>query len=290
MKKNIIIWANCQGSSIKNMFNKYYSELFNVEHFVNYELLKQTTTIPDKFKQADIFIYQNYSDRPDCPFDLTNLLTNILKPQCITVSIPFLQFEALYCYDSNNPKNSKTINNSFPHGKFFCGIGLINDQFDNSIDYLNMSDTEKTDKITKITNLLMSDNAVSEETILHYYNRSFEYLEKKILSSNVPELFDFIKYNFTTKNLFHNRYHPSGLLLNELIKHIFKYLNLHYDDCDENVYILNKTLNNWVMPLLPCVKKYYNCSFDDVCSSWYNSNITDSTTFIQQYITDLYFT
>ena len=131
---------------------------------------------------------------------------------------------------------------------------------------------------------------VSEEVIQSYYNNSFAYLENKILKSDIPNIFDFIKNNFTKIRLFHNMNHPTGVLLNEVVKEIFKLLDLHYDNRyeNENIDLLDNCLNDFVMPILPCVKKYYNLNFVDECSSWYNSNIKDTKTFIYHYINDLY--
>lgn len=268
IKIKVILWTNCQGSAIKFILNKYYSNIYTIDTFLNYDYIKNKLPLPPIFKEADIFIYQNYADKPDTIYDLTYIL-NELKTDCKKICIPFLQFDAIYCYGSISPNNYKTISTKYPHGKFFYGIDLIDKYMQNNNNYYPL------DQIYNI----------DDETILYYYNRSFEYLKNKILSSDVPELYDYIKDNFTKIRLFHNRNHPSGILLNELVKYIFNILNLKYiDTIDE----LDNLLNDWVMPILPCVRKYYNIEFDDKCSSWYNSNIVDTKTFIKYYIEDLY--
>jgi hypothetical protein len=73
--------------------------------------------------------------------------------------------------------------------------------------------------------------------------------------------------------------------LNELAKSVFSKLGLYYKD---NINNLDKLLNDWVMPVLPCVKKYHNIDFHDICSSWYNCDIIDTKTFVKHYIQDLY--
>jgi hypothetical protein len=55
MKKMVVIWANCQDSSIYNMLNKYYSHLFEVNQFSNYEYIKNNLLLPDCIKTADYF-------------------------------------------------------------------------------------------------------------------------------------------------------------------------------------------------------------------------------------------
>jgi len=149
--------------------------------------------------------------------------------------------------------------------------------------------TNKEEFINSIIDKFLNEE-VSQEVIQSYYNNSFAYLENKILKSSIPNIFDFIKNNFTKIRLFHNMNHPTGVLLNEVVKEIFKLMDLQYDNRyeDENIDMLNKILNDLVMPILPSVKKYYNLNFQDECSSWYNSNIKDTKTFIYYYINDLY--
>jgi len=139
--------------------------------------------------------------------------------------------------------------------------------------------------IDEIIELSKQDNFINEETILYYHKRTFEFLENKCLSSDVPEIYDFIKNNFTEVRLWHNPNHPTGILLNELIKLIFLKLHLSYDDSKENIDILNNTLSDWVMPIFPCVSKYYKFKFDTtICSSRYHKNIIDYNTYLETYI------
>lgn len=284
-KKNVIIWANCQGGSICYMLEKYYSSLFNVKSFMNFEYIKNNILIPQEFYSTDIFIYQNYSDKPNSEYDLSYILNNILPTSCTKICISFLQFDATFCYNENDEQNIKTINSENPFGKFFFGIDLIIHYFKNSENFT------KEYSINDLTNLLLNENAIPKEKILYNYNRCFQYLENKLLNSDVPELYYFIKDNFTKIRLFHNRNHPTGLLLNEQIKLIFKLLQLNYPETDqeENIKIIDNRYNDWVMPILPSVRKYYNINFPDTCSSWYNKDIVDTKTFIETYVKELYF-
>lgn len=171
-KKNVIIWANCQGGTIHYMLEKYYSSQFKVSTFMNFEYIKNDKLLPSDFYEADIFIYQNYSDKPNSEYDLTNILNNILPKSCIKICISFLQFDATFCYNENDIQNTKTINSENPFGKFCYGIELIINYFK------DRENSTKEDSINVLTNLLLDENALSEEKILYNYNRSFEYLEK----------------------------------------------------------------------------------------------------------------
>jgi hypothetical protein len=291
MKKIILIWANCQGSSISYIINKYYSTLFTVEHLVNYEFIRNNLVVPDKVKNADIFLYQRYSDIPDSEYDINNLINNYLKKDCIKICFPTLHScPLLFCYETNEPNNRKTIDKTHPFGKFFFGISVITDLLQN-YDYKNCDETYKNTIIDEIYNTTQTPDFISEEKIQYYYNRNFEFLENKILSSDVPELLDFIKFNFTKVRLWHNPNHPTGLLLNELAKCIFKTLNLLYNEEDnlQNINELDKILSDWIMPIFPSVKKYYNITFNDNCSSWYHSDIHDTKSYIRKYLDELYF-
>jgi hypothetical protein len=68
-------------------------------------------------------------------------------------------------------------------------------------------------------------------------------------------------------------------------------LQLNYPETDqeENIKFLNIGLNDWVMPILPSVRKHYGINFPDICSSWYNKDIVDTKTFIEAYVKELYF-
>jgi hypothetical protein len=282
MKKNIIIWANCQGDSIKFMLNKYHSYLFNINSYYNYEFIKNKMDIPCEFKTADIFLYQKYSDQAISDYDIDNILSIHLKKDCIKICFPTLHScPLLFCYDVNEPNNVKTINSNFHHGKFFYGISTI-------IDLIEKDGLINIDEIYSKSQQL---TFISDEKIKYYYDRNIEFLKNKILSSDIPELFDFIINNFKKVRLWYNQNHPTGILLNELNKSIFRILNLEYKDEneDENIKLLNNMLNDWVMPIFPSVKKYHNIIFEDECSSWYHPSITDSKSYITAYLNELYF-
>ena len=42
MKQTIVVWANCQGSSITQMLNKYHKDKFDIKHFLNYEYIRNS--------------------------------------------------------------------------------------------------------------------------------------------------------------------------------------------------------------------------------------------------------
>ena len=274
MKKLVVILANCQGGSLAFMIQKYYSHLYDVKCISNYEYIQQNLDLPEDIKDADIFLYQNYSNT-DEKYNLKIILDHKLKKECVKISFPTLHScHLLFCYDTSAPNNYKTITTETPHGEFFFGISPI-------INILNTSN------IHEIIESSKQDNFISEETILYHHNRTFEFLENKCLTSDVPELYEFIKNNFTEIRLWHNPNHPTGILFNELIKLIFSKLQLDYIENEENINILDNMLSDWVMPIFPCVSNYYKFKFDTNCSSWYDKTIVDYDTYLETYIKHL---
>lgn len=291
MKKLLVIFANCQGGSLGFMLNKYYSNLYDIKYYQNYEYIKNNLDLPLDIKDADIFLYQNYSNN-DEKYDLKNLLENVLKKECIKICFPSLHScNLIFCYDVAEPNNYKTITKEKPHGEFFFGISaIINELKKYEISETYKNETYKNDIIEKIIDSSNNDDFISKETILYHNKRTFEFLENKCFTSDVPEIYNFIKNNFTKIRLWHNPNHPTGILLNELIKLIFLKLGLEYFENEENFKILENSLSDWVMPIFPCVKQYYNMEFDiNKCSSWHNKNIIDSKTYINEYLSKIYF-
>jgi hypothetical protein len=287
MIKTVVIWANCQGGSIHHMLKKYYSHMFLVKCYSNYDFINNKYELPNEIANADIFLFQNYSDRTD-EYDL-NTIKKLLKDDCVKICFPTLHScRLLFCYETDEP-NNKTRNETFPFGKFFFGISTVR----NLVQKYNTQEIEN-DKniiIDEIYDVLMGENAISNEEIEYHQKRSFDFLEKKILTSDIPELFDFIKNNFTKVRLWHNPNHPTGILLNELVSNVFKKMNLNYDQHNEiDINTLDNSLKDWEMPIFPCVKKYHNMNFPDCCSSWFHKDITNTKSYITKYLNELYFT
>jgi hypothetical protein len=282
-KKNLVIFANCFGSQLKYMLEKYYGDIYNIYYHVNYDIINNNKDLPSDFLNADYFLYQNYSDKPDSIYDLKNILNKILKPECIKLCFPTLHAcNLIFAYDIKCDENNKyTISEEYPFGKFFFGIKPL-------IDLCNKYKNEYSNKkllIDKIIEDCLKDNFISEEEIIYYKNRTFEFLQNKILSSDVPELYDFIKNNYIKQRLWHNPNHPTGILIQELDTLIFRKLNLEVNFDEVDMFKLENSLSDWVMPIFPCVKKYYNFEFDcNKCSSWYNKEILDLESYVMSYI------
>jgi hypothetical protein len=282
--KQIVLCTNCQGDAISHIIRKYYSHLYCVSSYINFYHFENKIPIPrDAFAIADIFIYQNYNSKKHDPeYDIDNILNNVLKPECIKVCIPFLFFEAMFSYNMDHPHNKSKIK------EFYYGIDFIDDKI-KTLDLTLFTEDDKTNLIESIYSDFISDDAIPESQIKFYYDKSFGFLEHKIMNSDVPNLMEFIKDNFTKTRLWNNRNHPTGKLLIELVKSTLALLNLEYKEDDEDILHLHKQFDDWSMPLLPCVKKYYGMKFDDYCSSYMDASIVDNKTFICKYVNEIFF-
>jgi len=281
MKKNIVIWANCQGNAINYMLNKYYKDIFNIQLYSNYKYIKNKIKLPDFMYECDIFIYQNYSDNNN-EYNLINIFDNILSKKCIKLCFPTLHRNYLqFPFDTNNLEHKNTINDNLPFGEFFFGIKPIID--DLKILKANNYSNNEIKKI--ILDKIKDINYIKKDIIEKYENDTLIFLKNKSLTSDIPLIFNFIINNYKIIRLYHNPNHPNGILLNELCKEIFNKLNLIYPDEKNDIEILDNILKDWKMPIFNSVIKYYNMkNVDNNCSSFYHDDIKNEETYINKYI------
>lgn len=170
----------------------------------------------------------------------------------------------------------------------FYGINFIDNKI-NGLDIKNYTDVDKENLIESLYQYFNSENIIPEEDIKYYYDRSFEYLEKKIMGSDLPFLLDFIKTNFNKTRLWYNPNHPTGELMKELVRGAFEMLDLefHYDDNDYNLFF--NAYNDWSLPIPYSVKKHYDMLIDDKCSALGNTVVVDTRSFISEYIKSMHF-
>ena len=281
IKKNIIIWANCQGGCIGYMLTKYYSSNYNVYYLINYDYINNNIILPEYFYKCDIFLYQNYSKTDNEYFNLETIL-NKLPKDSLKISFPTLHRNYLqFCYDVNSPENIKSITSDKPHGEFFYGIGNIRKKV------LTLKSQNISDDIieTIILNEIKNNDFICEEQIKRYENETLQFLENKALSSDIPEILYFIKDNYKKIRLFHNPNHPNGILLNELCKNIFNKLQLNYVNESNNIDFLDKSLKDWKMPIFNSIIKYYDLiDIDNKSYCNVDNTIVNIDTYIKNYI------
>lgn len=280
-KKIICIWANCQGGVVSDMLSRDYSSLFTIYNDNNYEYIQSKKPIPNYLKDCDIFLYQNYSDRED-GYDLNFIKKNILPKSAITISFPTLHRNYLqFPFDTESPENTQTYDDKYLHGKFFYGIENIR----NIVYELKKNKIEDSKIIDIVLNKINNIDFIDVNQIKEKEEITLNFLKKKSLSSDIPEIYDFIVNNYKKRRLFHNPNHPNGVLLNELCKLIFNKLGLDYTNENQNINYLEDALADWKMPIFKSVERYYNINnVDNKCGCRVNDKIVDLNTYIIEYV------
>lgn len=285
---SVVVWANCQGGALTKMLRVMHPNEFEVHWFKNYEYIQQGLELPSFMKEADIFIYQNYRPKKYSVYDLDYISDNILKADCLKVSFPTLHSIALqFCHDYYEPNNQRTVGAGFPHGHFKFGIKPISDLFQKIVD--NSNDLEYRKKVMEqVIGESMTETFISDDDIVEHANRSFTFLSDKALSSDIPGIHEYVLDNYKRIRLWHNPYHPNGVLLNELCRQVFAVLGIPYRPSKASVELLDQQLRDWVMPILPSVQKKLGLQIGDACLSKYHPQIKCTETYIRAYLTSLY--
>jgi hypothetical protein len=286
MKKNIIIWANCQGGPIHHMLQLYYGHIYDIISYQNYTFIKENKPLPNTFYTCDIFLYQNYSNKDEM-YCTEHIINNIIPPKAMVIVFPTLHSNFLHFnYDIHSPENNNTISESKPHGHFFYGIGIIRDL----INIMKKDGLSEENAINNILNKINDIGFIPDSQILYYETRSLEFLKSKALNSDIPNIYNFIISNYKLQRLWHNPNHPSGILLNELCRELFTKMNLLYPEpTDDTIETLDNMLKDWKMPIFKSTYNYYNMkNIDNNCSSIYHSDINDEKSYITKYIHFLY--
>jgi hypothetical protein len=102
VKKKSVFLGNCHNLGIITYLNKSeeFRELYSVEYYTNWELLKYKINPPvESIKNCDLFIFQPlsavygcYSTYPDVP----DSIGSFVKDDCIKISYPYTYFSAFW--------------------------------------------------------------------------------------------------------------------------------------------------------------------------------------------------
>ena len=170
--KNIVIFSNCAGYIIKNMFetHSFTKEKYIIHYIVNYSNLNKENI--DDFhlnllNNCDIFMYQplnqNYTESE---YDISNI-KKYLKEDTIILKVNYYRFRGFW-YNSEYKPYSNYNNYQFLNIKYYG----IHDSF------TNFNTTNKNDIIDKINNiqisrdelLLFFDNELANFKIIKHFN------------------------------------------------------------------------------------------------------------------------
>ena len=287
-KKIVVVWANCQGEPLASALRSMHSESFDVHCFMNYEFISNGLELPYFMKSADLFLYQNYRPKELKLYDLEWISQNILPAHCQKLSFPTLHSITLqFCHDFHEPNNIKTQGPGLPHGAFFYGIKPLADYYVNLVkDSTNQE--ERISRIPEAIGHALSAHFISLSDIEYHKNRSLDFLREKSLQSDILGIFDYVLDNYRSTRLWHNPYHPNGILLSELCRQVFNAIGLPYSPNQSFLSHLDDHLKDWVIPILPSVQSGIGLEIGSYCESKYHPEIDTTEAYLNKYLQCLY--
>jgi len=287
-KKTVVVWANCQGGSLSSALRDMHSEKLDVHWFMNYEFIKNGLELPAFMKSADLFLYQNYRPQEVVMYDLDWISRNILPANCQKVSFPTLHSITLqFCHDYHEPNNSRTQGPDLPHGAFFYGIKPLADYYSGLVQDSKTKE-ERIGRIPEAVKHALMDKFIPTSDIEYHQKRSLDFLSKKSRQSDTPGIYDYVLDNYRSVRLWHNPYHPNGVLLDELCRQVFDTIGLPYSPSPSFLSDLDDHLKDWVLPILPSVQASIGLNAGTYCESKYHPEINTTEAYLSKYLECLY--
>ena len=258
--KHIIIYANCAGNILKNMFEKHpFTKNKYIIHYIsNYENLHNTkisSTHSTLLQKCDIFIYQPFNNHyAETEYDISTIVKH-LKSNVIKIKTSYYRFRGFW-YDSDYNPYEKYNNYKF-YTKNYYGIH-------NSFKGFNTS--SRADVIRKIHNI-----QILEDKFLTFLNNEINKFQTLDNNSDVS-MFSFFITNYKNKHLFHDPFHPTNLFFYEMFRQIiFKLDNyeLILEDQDFINSLHNIEMTHYALPILPKIKQILELKFGDYIYVFY---------------------
>jgi hypothetical protein len=254
MIKNIVIFSNCAGGIIKNMFenHSYTKDKYSIHCIANYENLnKQNMDDTHLYilSNCDILIYQPLNQiYSDSEYDIVNI-KNCLKEDVVILKVNYYRFRGFWYHSEYNPYD-KYGGYEFLNMKYYG----IHDSF---IDFYT---TNKTEVIDKINNIQISN----DELLLFFKDELAKF--KKIDDNSDVDMYEYFINNYKTKHLFHDPFHPTLLFFYEMFRQIIMKLE-NYELIPEDtdfIHALNHIeMTHWALPILPIVKNILEIKLND---------------------------
>ena len=204
--KKIVIFSNCAGNIIKNMFEKhsFTKDKYFIHYITNYENLNKkniNNSHISLLNNCDIFMYQPLNQHyTTSEYDITNIKKH-LHANTIILKINYYRFRGFW-YNSEYKPYDNYNNYRFFNMDYYG----IHDSF------INFNTTNKNDIIDKINNIQIS----RDELLLFFDN---ELTKFKIIDDNSDvDMFEYFINNYKIKQLFHDPFHPTNLFFYEIFK------------------------------------------------------------------------
>lgn len=256
--KNIVIFSNCAGTIIMNMFKKhpFTRDRYLITCLANYENLNKeniTGTHKNLFKNCDIFMYQPLNQKYiESEYDITTI-KKYLHDNCLILKINYYRFRGFWYNSEYKPYRCyKPYNRKFKFKDLkYYGI---HDSF------INFNTENKNEIIDKINNIQIS----KQELMLFFNNCLKEF--KKIDDNSDVDMLEYFMNNYKIKHLFHDPFHPTNLFFYEIFRQIILKLDgyeLKYEDYDFINLLNNIEMTHSALPILPIVKKHLEMNLDE---------------------------
>lgn len=272
--KKIVIFSNCAGGIIKNMFenHSFTKDKYFIHYILNYENLNKQN-IDDShislLNNCDIFMYQPLNKHyTTCEYDIKNI-KKYLHENTIILKINFYRFRGFW-YNSEYKPYDNYNNYKFFNMKSYG----IHDSF------INFNTTNKNDVIDKINNI-----QISRDELLLFFDS--ELTKFKIIDDNSDvDMFEYFINNYKTKQLFHDPTHPTNLFFYEIFRQIIIKLDnyeLKYEDYDF-IHLFNDIeMTYWALPILPVVKNILDIKLGEYVYVFYPPHYADKKIYMDVY-------
>lgn len=252
--KHIVIFSNCAGYILQNMFVKHplTKDRYIVNHIANYKNLNKHTideTHVALLNNCDVFIYQPFNQNySETQYDITNII-NYLRGDAKIFKINYYRFRGFW-YDSEYKPYNKYNNYEFLNLNYY---GIHN-------SFKNFTTSDKNEIVDKINRIEMSS-----DELLVFFNNELAKL-KQIDDNSDVDMFGYFINNYKVKQLFHDPFHPSNLFFYEMFRQLVIKLDnckLIFEDYDFIKLFDNIELTHWALPILPIVKNILDLNLEE---------------------------
>jgi len=252
--KNIVIFSNCAGHIIANMFDQheYTKNKYSIVHITNYTYLNHVTIDQSHvalLNNCDIFMYQPLNQEyTESEYNIENIKT-FLNHHTIVLKINYYRFRGFW-YNSECKPYTTYENYHFHTGNYYG----IHDSF------ANFNSIDINDVIDKIDNV-----NVSKDNLLLFFDTEVEKF-KRIDDKSDVNMVEYFIDNYKTKRLFHDPFHPTNLFFYEMFRQIVLKLTNHalkYEDYEFINTLDHMELAHWALPILPIVKTHLELELND---------------------------
>jgi hypothetical protein len=273
VKLDIVLYSNCAGRIITNMFKKhiYTNDKFTINHITNYVNLNKKLDIShiQILKNCDVFVYQPFNqDYTYSEYDISNM-KKYLKPECIILKLNYYRFKGFWFESTYEPYIS--YNNYHFHSDI-KHYGLHN-------SFTNFNGNKK-DIIDKINNI-----SIDKEKFFSYFREELDNF-KKIDDNSDIKMYDFFINNYKRLRLFNDPFHPTNIFFYEIFRQLVFNLTGHLlvSEDTEFINLLNDSeLTHWSLPILPIIRKFLDIETSEIICVFYPPENGDKKLYINIY-------